>query len=213
MYDTASATVESGTFTLPPLPFAPDALEPVISRATIELHHGKHHKAYVDKLNKLVADDAKLHGLALDDLVKRTAGRRGDGAVFNNAGQAWNHQFYWRSLSPDADAPAETLRRLLDRDLGGYDAFVRAFIEAATGQFGSGWAWLVLADGKLGIETTGNADSPLAHGRMPLLAVDVWEHAYYLDYQNRREEHVRAVVEKRLDWRFAEQNLQQAGAR
>jgi len=213
MYDTATASVERGTFTLPPLPFDPDALEPAISRATVELHHGKHHKAYVDKLNKLVAEDAKLQGLALDELVKRTAGRRGDGAVFNNAGQAWNHQFYWRSLSPDAGAPPEALRRLLDRDLGGYGAFVDAFTAAATGQFGSGWAWLVLDDGRLGIETTGNADSPLAHGGVPLLAVDVWEHAYYLDYQNRREEHVRAVVEKRLNWRFAEQNLQRAGAR
>jgi Fe-Mn family superoxide dismutase len=103
------------------------------------------------------------------------------------------------------------LRRLLDRDLGGYDAFVAAFTEAATGQFGSGWAWLVLDGGKLGIETTANADSPLAHGRTPLLVVDVWEHAYYLDYQNRREEHVRAVVEKRLNWAFADQNTQQAG--
>jgi Fe-Mn family superoxide dismutase len=105
------------------------------------------------------------------------------------------------------------MRRLLDRDFGGYDAFLTAFTEAATGQFGSGWAWLVLDGGKLGIETTGNADSPLAHGRVPLLTVDVWEHAYYLDYQNRREEHVRAVVEKRLDWRFAEQNLEQASER
>jgi Fe-Mn family superoxide dismutase len=213
MYETASASADTGTFALPPLPFEPDALAPVISRVTIELHHGKHHKAYVDKLNELVAEDAKLHGLALDELVKRTAGRRGNGAVFNNAGQAWNHQFYWRSLSPKAGAPREAMRRLLDRDFGGYDAFVTAFTEAATGQFGSGWAWLVLDGGKLGIETTGNADSPLAHGRVPLLTVDVWEHAYYLDYQNRREEHVRAVVEKRLDWRFAEQNLEQASER
>jgi Fe-Mn family superoxide dismutase len=213
MYETATtaAPATTGTFTLPPLPFTAGALAPVISRKTIELHHGKHHRAYVDKLNELVAEHAELAGLALDELVKRTAGKAKQVKVFNNAGQAWNHQFYWRSLSPDAAAPAEPLRRLLDRDLGGYDAFVAAFTKAATEQFGSGWAWLVLDRGKLEIETTSNADSPLAHGRAPLLAVDVWEHAYYLDYQNRREEHVRAVVEKRLNWAFAAQNLQHAG--
>ena len=212
MYETATASAPAAaTFTLPPLPFEAGALAPVISRETIELHHGKHHRAYVDKLNELIADHADLAGLALDELVRRTARGAKLVPVFNNAGQAWNHQFYWRSLSPEAESPSERLRRLLDRDLGGYDAFVAAFTEAATGQFGSGWAWLVLDGGKVGIETTANADSPLAHGRTPLLAVDVWEHAYYLDYQNRREEHVRAVVEKRLNWAFADQNTQQAG--
>ena len=212
MYETETAAAPvTGTFTLPPLPFDADALAPVVSRRTIELHHGKHHRAYVDKLNELVAGQPKLAGLALDDLVRRTAGVRKQAEVFNNAGQAWNHQFYWRSLAPDAGAPPETLRRLFDRDLGGYDAFVADFTKAATGQFGSGWAWLVLDHGKLAIETTANADSPLAQGRAALLTVDVWEHAYYLDYQNRREEHVRALVEQRLNWRFAAQNLEQAG--
>ncbi|HSD44681.1 MAG TPA: superoxide dismutase [Burkholderiales bacterium] len=208
MYETATATIpSSGTFTLPPLPFDAGALAPVISRQTLELHHDKHHRAYIDKLNELVTGREEFAGLALDELVKRAAAR--DEQVFNNAGQAWNHQFYWRSLAPDGGTPSERLRRLLDRDLGGYDAFVAAFTKAATAQFGSGWAWLVVNGGTLAIETTSNADSPLLDGRAPLLAVDVWEHAYYLDYQNRREEHVRAVVEKRLNWEFADQNLRQ----
>jgi Fe-Mn family superoxide dismutase len=213
MYETATTdtATSAGTFSLPPLPFSTGALAPVISRKTIELHHGKHHRAYVEKLNELIGEHPELAGLALDELVKRTAGEAKQTKVFNNAGQAWNHQFYWRSLAPDGGAPPERVRRLLDRDLGGYDAFAAAFTKAATEQFGSGWAWLVFDDGKLQIETTSNADSPLAHARTPLLAIDVWEHAYYLDYQNRREEHVRAVVEKQLNWSFAEQNLQRAG--
>jgi Fe-Mn family superoxide dismutase len=206
----ARAATTPGPFTLPALPWARHALEPLISKRTIELHHGKHHRTYVEKLNELVAG-SDLERLPLQEVVKRTHDDPARAEVFNNAGQALNHAFYWESLTPKPGKPSEALRRLLDRDLGGYDAFVAAFTEAATGQFGSGWAWLVLDGGKLGIETTANADSPLAHGRTPLLAVDVWEHAYYLDYQNRREEHVRAVVEKRLNWAFADQNTQQAG--
>jgi Fe-Mn family superoxide dismutase len=208
MYETTIAAPPStATFALPALPFEPGALAPVISRQTIELHHGKHHRSYVEKLNEILAKHEELAGLALDTLVKRTAGIPGQVQVFNNAGQAWNHHFYWRSLSPDPGTPRNGFRRLLDRDFGGYAAFMAAFTKAATGHVGSGWAWLVIHDGKLRIETTFNADSPLSHGRAPLLAVDVWEHAYYLDYQNRREEHVRAVVEKLLNWEFAEENL------
>jgi Fe-Mn family superoxide dismutase len=196
-------------FTLPALPWAENALEPVISRRTIALHHGKHHAAYVKKLNELVAG-TELERLPLHEVVRRAAANEAHKQVFNNAGQALNHAFYWDSLKPGAAKPPETLRRLLDRDLGGYDAFVKDFTTAATGQFGSGWAWLVLADEKLEIRTTSNADTPVVQGATPLLTVDVWEHAYYLDYQNEREKHVKAVVEKLLNWEFAAENLARA---
>jgi superoxide dismutase, Fe-Mn family len=196
-------------FKLPALPWAEDSLEPVISRRTVGLHHGKHHAAYVEKLNELVAG-TELERAPLHEVVKRTAGDGEREQIFNNAGQALNHAFYWECLKPQAPKPPETLRRLLDRDLGGYDAFVKDFVKAATGQFGSGWAWLVLAGDRLEIRTTSNADTPVVHGATPLLTVDVWEHAYYLDYQNEREKHVRAVVEKLLNWEFAAENLARA---
>lgn len=194
-------------FTLPPLPWKKSALEPVISARTIELHHGKHHRAYVDKLNELVAG-TELERLTLHEIVKRTHADPGHVEVFNNAGQALNHAFYWESLAPKpAAAPPETMRKLLDRDLGGYDAFVKDFTREATGRFGSGWAWLVLNGGVLEILTTSNADTPVTRGMTPLLTVDVWEHAYYLDYQNQREKHVKAVVKDLLNWEFAAENL------
>ncbi len=196
-------------FTLPALPWSADALDPVISRRTIELHHGKHHAAYVEKLNELVAGTG-LERLPLHEVVRRTAGEEARTEVFNNAAQALNHAFYWDSLKPQAPKPPETLRQLLDRDLGGYDAFVGDFTKAATAQFGSGWAWLVVNDGKLEIRTTSNAATPIVERLTPLLTVDVWEHAYYLDYQNQREQHVKAVVEQLLNWEFAAENLARA---
>ena len=196
-------------FTLPPLPWKRNALEPVISARTIELHHGKHHKGYVDKLNELVAG-TELESLTLHEIVKRTHGDANRVEVFNNAGQALNHALYWGSLSPKATKPPEAMRQLLDRDLGGYDAFVKDFTREATGRFGSGWAWLVVKGGVLEILTTSNADTPVARGITPLLTVDVWEHAYYVDYQNEREKHVKAVVGKRLNWEFAAENLARA---
>ncbi len=200
------ATEAGGPFTLTPLPFAEDALAPVISRKTVALHYGEHHRAYVEKLNEL-AKGTEFARMPLDEIVKRTAKVAARAEIFNNAGQAWNHHFYWRSLAPKGGRPGEELRKRLDRDLGSYDEFKEAFTKAATGQFGSGWAWLV-ADGEtLRIVTTSNADSPIAHGLTPLLTVDVWEHAYYLDYRNRREEHVREVVDRLLNWEFAAQNF------
>jgi Fe-Mn family superoxide dismutase len=196
-------------FTLPALPWSEDALEPVISHRTIALHHGKHHATYVEKLNELIAGTG-LERLPLHEVVRRTAGDEKRKEIFNNAGQALNHALYWESLKPQAAKPPETLRRLLDRDLGGYDAFVKDFTKAATAQFGSGWAWLVLSDGKLEIRTTSNADTPIVERLTPLLTVDVWEHAYYLDYQNEREKHVKAVVEQLLNWEFAAENLARA---
>jgi Fe-Mn family superoxide dismutase len=196
-------------FTLPPLPWAKDSLEPVISRRTIELHHGKHHATYVKKLNELVVG-TEFERLPLHEVVKRSAGDDESEQIFNNAAQALNHAFYWESLKPGAPKPPETLRRLLDRDLGGYDAFVKEFVKAATAQFGSGWAWLVLNGEALEIRTTSNADTPIVERVTPLLTVDVWEHAYYLDYQNEREKHLKAVVGKLLNWEFAAENLDRA---
>jgi Fe-Mn family superoxide dismutase len=193
-------------FTLPPLPWARGALEPVISRRTIELHYGKHHRGYVDKLNELVAG-TPFAGLTLHEVVKRAHGDPAQAQIFDNAGQALNHAFYWESLTPHGGKPPVEMQRLLDRDIGGYAKFVAEFTKAATGQFGSGWAWLVADGESLRIVTTSNAETPIVDGLMPLLTVDVWEHAYYLDYQNAREKHVKAVVEKRLNWEFAAESL------
>jgi superoxide dismutase, Fe-Mn family len=192
---------------LPPLPYPYEALEPYISRATLELHHCKHHKAYVEK-TKTLAKEVRLADLPLELIIQQTARQDRHRALFNNAAQAWNHAFYWRSLQPGGGgAPDGEVAARIDRDLGGYESFATEFAAAATGQFGSGWAWLVLDSGKLAITTTANADTPIAHGQIPLLALDVWEHAYYLDYQNRRADYAEALVKHLLNWDFANQNL------
>jgi Fe-Mn family superoxide dismutase len=188
-------------FNLPPLPYAEDALEPVISAETLSLHHDKHHKKYVDKMNELLAK-TDVRGSSLEDVVRSSQGK-----LFNNAAQAWNHDFYWHSLAPDAAPPSAAMRQRLERDFGTCETFFDKFAAAANGQFGSGWAWLVDKDGKLQVMATANADTPMAHGVRCLLAIDVWEHAYYVDYRNQRERYVQAVIEKRLNWEFAEKNL------
>ncbi|HZE59422.1 MAG TPA: superoxide dismutase [Burkholderiales bacterium] len=188
-------------FELPPLPYAEDALAPVISAETLSLHHGKHHKKYIDTMNELLAkSDVRAH--TLEDVVRSSQGK-----LFNNAAQAWNHDFYWKSLSPKSSAPSGATRQRLERDFGGYESFCDKFAAAADGQFGSGWAWLIDRNGKLEVVATANADTPMSHGARCLLALDVWEHAYYVDYRNQREKYVQAVIEKRLNWEFAEQNL------
>ena len=198
-------------FTRPQLPYAENALEPAISSKTVSLHHGKHHKAYVDQLNALVAG-TPYEDMPLEEVVKRAATSEKDKAVFNNAGQAWNHDFYWKSMAPanggrGGGEPTGRIKDLLQSSFGGLKEFKDAFTKSAVAQFGSGWAWLVKGkDGKLKISTTSNADSPLAHGETPLLAVDVWEHAYYLDYQNRRPDHLKAWLDKLANWPFAEKN-------
>ena len=192
---------------LPPLPYPYEALEPYISRTTLELHHGKHHRAYVEK-TKALAKEVRLEVLPLELIIQQTARQDRHRALFNNAAQAWNHAFYWRSLHPDGGgAPDGKVAALIESDLGGYDSFTAKFAAAATGQFGSGWAWLVLDGGKLAITTTDNADTPIAHGQIPVLAIDVWEHAYYLDYQNRRADYAEALVKHLLNWEFANKNL------
>ena len=191
-------------FQLPPLPYAEDALAPVISAETLKLHHGKHHKKYVDTLNQLLEKE-KIQASTLEDVVRQSKGKE-QGKLFNNAAQAWNHDFYWHSLSPRRQRPAGALLHRLESDFGSYDKFADEFAKAAIGQFGSGWAWLIEKDGKLQVSATGNADTPMAHGIKCLLTVDVWEHAYYVDYRNERERYVSAILD-RLNWEFAEKNL------
>jgi Fe-Mn family superoxide dismutase len=196
-------------FTLPKLPYAEDALAPVISAKTISFHYGKHHATYVKTLNELIAGTT-YEGLSLDEIVVRAAKDKDAAAkkIFNNAAQAWNHDFYWHSMTAKAGAPAGKIKDALEKSFGDLAAFKKAFSQAAVGQFGSGWAWLVKdKGGALKIETTSNADTPIAHGGTPLLVADVWEHAYYLDYQNRRPDHVAAWLDKLVNWSFAEKNL------
>lgn len=195
---------------LPELPYVLDALEPVISAKTLAIHHGKHHKGYIDKLNKAIAGTA-FETLPLETIVRQTAGVADKEAIFNNAAQAWNHDFYWRSLRPEGggDPPAGLLERI-QKDFGDLAALRKELATAATGQFGSGWAWLVTDGNKLDVMKTGNADLPLAHGLQALLTVDVWEHAYYLDYQQRREDYAAAVIDKLLNWQFAADNYGRA---
>ena len=189
------------------LPYAENALEPVVSAKTISFHYGKHHKAYADKLNELVAGTA-YEQMSLEEIVKKAAGNDKDKLIFNNAAQLWNHDFYWQSMAPKGGEPTGKLADALKSSFGGVKEFKEAFAKAAVAQFGSGWAWLVKGkDGKLEIATTSNADTPIAHGKTALLGADVWEHAYYLDYQNRRPDHVKDWLDKLANWSFAEKNL------
>ena len=195
------------TFTLPPLPFDKAALEPTISAQTFDFHHGKHHNAYVTKLNELIAG-TEYEKLSLDEIIKKSAKDDSKKPIFNNAAQHWNHSFFWQCLKPNGGGkPTGELAKKIDSDLGGYDKFAKDFKEAAITQFGSGWAWLATdSSGKLEILKTGNADLPLAHGKKALLTVDVWEHAYYLDYQNRRPDFVQAFLDKLINWEFVAAN-------
>ena len=192
-------------FILPELPYGYDALSPTLSAETLRVHHDKHHKAYVEKTNSL-AQKAGLEGRSLEDVV-REAKRRGDQGLFNNAAQAWNHEFYWNSLSPKKLRPSAALARRIDSDFGSQERFADQLAKAAADQFGSGWAWLIEDAGKLAIATTSNADTPMARGKRCLLTIDVWEHAYYVDYRNQRERYLSGVIGERLNWEFAERNL------
>lgn len=191
---------------LSPLPFAKDALEPHMSARTLEFHHGKHHKAYVDKANAAIAG-TPLEGASLEEIVK-TAKSKGDKGLFNNAAQAWNHTFFWNSLSPEKTGPEGRLKDLVDSAFGGLAKFSEAFKAEATGHFGSGWAWLCQDGDGLRIISTHDADSALVHeGLNPLLTLDVWEHAYYLDYQNARPDFVDVFLTNTINWSFAATNL------
>jgi Fe-Mn family superoxide dismutase len=193
--------------TLPALPYAITALEPHISSSTLEFHHGKHHAAYVTNLNKLI-EGTDLDGKSLEEVITAVAGDAAKAGVFNNAAQVWNHSFYWQCMKPGGGGvPSGALAEKITADFGSFDAFVEQFKTAGATQFGSGWAWLILDGGTLKVTKTANADLPLAHGQKALLTMDVWEHAYYLDYQNRRPDYMTTFLDKLVNWDFVAANL------
>ena len=194
-------------FALPPLPFAENALEPVISANTISFHYGKHHKTYVDNLNNLVKG-TDYENAPLEKIIDETAGKADKAGLFNNAAQTWNHTFYWNSLKGGGGGkPSGKISQMIDAAFGGYDNFKKELSSTTVSQFGSGWGWLVLDGEALKIVKTPNAEVPFTKGQKPLLTIDVWEHAYYLDHQNKRAAYVDAVIDKLLNWDFAARNL------
>jgi len=207
--DTSNSSTVPGAaspLVLPPLPYAENALEPIITAKTMSFHYGKHHKAYVDNLNKLIAG-TEYAALSLEKIITSTAGKPEKAAIFNNAAQNWNHTFYWKSMSPKGGGePPAALKRKIEASFGSVDACKKELAGAAVAQFGSGWAWLVLEGDKLKVVKTANADIPMTKGLKPVLVIDVWEHAYYLDYQNRRADYVNAMLDKLINWEFALRN-------
>lgn len=198
------------SYQLPALPFDYSALEPCISKQTLEFHHDKHHAAYVNKFNNGVKG-TDLDSKSLEEAIQSLAGNAEKTGLFNNAAQAWNHSFYWQCMKPNGGGqPTGELAQKIDRDFGSFDKFVEAFKTAGATQFGSGWAWLVLEDGVLKVTKTLNAETPIAQGKNPLLTMDVWEHAYYLDYQNRRPDYINDFVTKLVNWDFVAANLAKA---
>ena len=196
------------SFALPPLPYADTALEPTISAKTLSFHYGKHHKAYSDNLIKM-AEGKDWANHSLEDVIRMSAGKADMAGVFNNSAQIWNHTFYWNCLKPNGGgAPTGKLASMIDAEFGSYDNFKKEFANAAMTQFGSGWAWLVAEGDKVKLVKTGNGETPLTNPALKaLLTIDVWEHAYYVDYQNRRADYVAAVIDKLLNWDFAAANL------
>ncbi len=198
---------EGGAIELPGLPYAENALEPHISGRMISFHYGKHHLGYVNKLRELIAG-TPFQGMGLEKIVRKTWGNADQTAIFNNAAQVFNHSFYWNSMKPGGGGkPAGKIADAINVSFGSYEKFAEEFANKAASRFGSGWAWLVADSGKLRIMDTANADTPAAQGIKPLLTIDVWEHAYYLDYQNRRGDYIRAFLEKLVNWDFAEKNM------
>lgn len=195
-------------FILASLPYEKSALEPHISTQTLNFHYDKHHQTYIDNLNKLISG-TDMETLSLEKIIKKISGSSNNVAIFNNAAQAYNHDFFWHSLRPVAQPsePSPILGALIDQSFGSLENFYSEFKTAALGQFGSGWVWLVRDGENLKIMKTANADTPIAHDLKPLLTIDVWEHAYYLDYQNRRADYIDGVMRNLLNWEFAESNL------
>jgi Fe-Mn family superoxide dismutase len=192
---------------LPPLPYPDNALAPVISAQTIGFHYGKHHQAYLTNLNKMVEGTAMAE-MSLEQVVRSTAGAADKAGLFNNAAQVWNHTFYWNGLRPNGGgAPGKELASRIEKDFGSLEALRKELFTAASTQFGSGWAWLVEEGGKMKVVKTGNAETPLTRGMKPLFTIDVWEHAYYLDYQNRRADYINALLDKLINWEFVSKNL------
>ena len=197
-------------FLLPELPYAKAAFGDILSAETFDFHHGKHHNAYVVKANELVAADASLSGASLSAVIE-AAQSSGNKALFSTSAQIWNHSFYWQCLSPEAQAPSGKLLALIEDGFGSTDAMLAKLKAEAVGHFASGWAWLILDNGKLDITSLHDADTPLVHGMQPLLTVDVWEHAYYIDYRNARPSYLDALLGKAINWEFVAQNLDGAG--
>jgi|SRR6478672_5504013 len=197
-------------FEQPPLPYDSSALEPYMSAKTFEFHYGKHHAAYVANLNKLV-QDTELANKSLEEVIKASFGDASKAGVFNNAAQVWNHTFFWNCMKPSGGGqPSGDLANQINAAFGSYDKFKEEFKTAATTQFGSGWAWLVKDGDSLKVTKTPNAENPLAHGKTALLTIDVWEHAYYLDYQNKRPDFIETFLEHLVNWDFAAKNLSSA---
>lgn len=197
-------------FELPPLPYDKNALEPHISANTLDFHHGKHHQAYVTNLNNLIKDKP-LESHGLEDIITSSFGKADQVGVFNNAAQVWNHTFFWHCMKPGGGgAPSGEVAAAIDASFGSMDKFKEEFKNACVTQFGSGWGWLVADGGKLAVMKTPNAENPMAHGKTALLTCDVWEHAYYLDYQNRRPDFVQAFMDSLINWDFAAENLKKA---
>jgi len=194
--------------TLPPLPYEQNALEPYISSNTLSFHYGKHHQTYVTNLNNLI-ENTPFAQKSLEDIILELAGSTDKVGIFNNAGQVWNHNFFWNSMKPKGGGePQGEVKSLLEKSFGSVDEFKKQFKQAAISQFGSGWAWLVWDKGALKISKTGNADTPFVHGQKALLTCDVWEHAYYLDYQNRRADYVDIFLNSLVNWNFIAKNLE-----
>lgn len=191
---------------LTPLPYAPDALDPAISAETLQTHHGKHHKAYVDKTNAALEGD-ELAGASLEEVIA-TARANGNAKLFNNAAQTWNHGFYWHSLSPQSQEPQAGLAAAIDQSFGSRDALKQELASQGADHFASGWIWLAEAEGKLAVVQTHDAETMADGGRNPLLVIDLWEHAYYLDHKNQRPEYLKQVIERHLNWQFAAANLE-----
>jgi Fe-Mn family superoxide dismutase len=190
------------SISLPNLPFPRNSLEPFLSAKTLEFHHDKHHNGYVQNANKLIAgtDYEKMNA---EEIIRKTAGDISTASIFNNVSQAWNHAFYWQCLKPKGGGkPSRTIDQKIKQDFGSYENFVEEFKAAGSTQFGSGWAWLVIDNDRLEVMKTANADSPVAQGMKPLLTIDVWEHAYYLDYQNRRPDYINTFIDKLINWEF-----------
>ena len=199
-------------FTLPDLPFERDALAPHMSAETLDFHHGKHHKAYVDKANGLIGD-TDLEGASLTEVI-RAAHQRGDKPLFNNVAQIWNHSFFWQCLAPEGSSrPSGKLRDMISSDFGGEQQLLEQLSKESVNHFASGWGWLILNNGKLEVTSLHDADTPAAHGMTPLLTIDVWEHAYYIDYRNDRAKFVKTVLENIINWDFVAQNLDGEGLR
>jgi Fe-Mn family superoxide dismutase len=200
------------SFTLPPLPYSHDALAPYMSRETLEYHHDKHHQAYVDNGNKLL-QGSPWEGQSLEQIVTGSFGK--NAGLFNNAGQHYNHLHFWKWMKPGGGGtklPGD-LQKKITEDLGSYDKMKEEFVQAGVGQFGSGWAWLAVKDGKIVVMKTANGENPLVHGAKPILGCDVWEHSYYIDYRNRRPDYIKAFLDHLVNWEYVDEMYKAASAR